>query len=420
MPIPTRSPSVRAASKATPQSSDSAPPSSTAHAGGNVENSQHLIPSTAPAQHQATVPPASHTRSSSAVTSGLPRPRHTSVAQNIGDSRLQYRSGGPGQGRAPSAFTPSNHNRSQSTSTLSKNGLVAGNVPSSRASEKGTLRRPAFNTYQQHFSPQKPQPVAQSQVKLDDQESGPGSSREAQYTARLQDELLQLSLVHQHSSKSLKEFARSVEQKLELASRKLCEEREVVSALEAKRQRHINALVLLDWLNAEAETPSERKIQDLSFCVNELADMCAEGQTIDQVMAEFDQWQRQTYKTIQLQSNDQLNWNDSADMCAIARPGPTWMHKADECSKRLELCQRTLEGLGEAEPESGIGTMLVKNRQLTCVLLQKLRTAQTTVDAVMAHQERWLSSSVGAALDEVSGVGSNAVRRAIWSSFEPD
>ena len=74
--------------------------------------------------------------------------------------------------------------------------------------------------------------------------------------------------------------------------------------------------------------------------------------------------------------------------------------------------------MDDADPQSGIGAMLVKHQQLTSTLLHKIQTAKATVHEITAQQQQWISSSLAVALNEVKVEAKGPARKAIWSSFK--
>lgn len=285
-------------------------------------------------------------------------------------------------------------------------------VSSARPTEERSLNKPAFNTHQQHFSPQKSNSTARTQ-----------SSRSedlglAVISSRLQDELFQLSLVHQDSARVLTEFEKSVRKKVDDAAFKLCTEREVVTAFEAEHHQQVNIAALSNWLHEDKATVNERKIEILSFCLSELADMGDEGQVVDQLRSEFARWLERARMAIESQTVVAPDLGDGPEIPSAGSPGTAWSCQVDGCLKRLELCQGLLQGLGEADSESGIGLVLTSHRRLVAVMMDELCVSQNIVAKVIAYQQQRMSSALNTALAELEADDGIRERNGVWTSIE--
>ena len=322
--------------------------------------------------------------------------------------------------RSGSTVTKPLHNRSQSINVSKASVADERTVHSVRPTGKLTVPKPSFNTYQQHYSPQYPQqPARQQHSKVDAIDPNSHPTKEARYFSRLQGELLQLSLVHQRSIYTLNDYERSVKNHIDVNTRKLRKEAEVVSVLEAEHQKHVNALALQNWLDGEETGSKERKLQDFSFCINELAVLSTDGQLFNQIMDEFAQWLRKAQTVMKILSNDTTDLaNDDDIVLSLDRPGAPWRQGVDECVGRLELCQRLLQDMGEVDVASGIGIVISRHRELASVMLGKLQTAQNIVDAVSATRQQWMTKALAAFIAEVRTDDANIQRKGIWSKLE--
>ena len=388
MPIPTRSQSVRIAAEASSDSSEHQEARKATRENANANAQPHGRSSALP-QPQRRPSVASHKHSHSTTASSLPRPLTASVATSV-----SQRAGIP---RTSFHSARETHQRSESSVN------------------------PTFNTYQQHYKPQKSHPKPRlQQAEAHHAEQGIADTQEVQYTSRLQAELLQLSLVHRQSVRTFQEFERSVDEKLGIAARKLRKEREVVSTLEAEYQNKVNALTINNWLKAQGTSSGGRKVEDLSFCVAELADLSGNDGLFAQLMLCFDQWLEKAQRSIATLSEERLNLEDGYDNpVSVDRPGLLWQHWVDECFTRLELCQRLLHGVGDAGPDSGIGLVLDRHRKLTLVMLNKLRTAKDIIAAVSLSQHQSNTKALAVAINKVTLEDGNGKRKGIWSVLKP-
>lgn len=152
--------------------------------------------------------------------------------------------------------------------------------------------RPAFSTYQQHYSPAKsalpkpPIPSAKATKPL-----FPAAAEDAPVSfdvAKQQIELLQLSLLHQASQHASREFVASAHRKLEKKHAKLCKDYDMVRVAEQDRRRISNLCALDAWcpdagLLAEA-------LQVLSKVHAELSVLTEAGGRYARLVAVFEDW----------------------------------------------------------------------------------------------------------------------------------
>ena len=243
------------------------------------------------------------------------------------------------------------------------------------------------------------------------------NTQNAHYISQLQNELLQLSLVHQGSAKTMVDFERSVGKKIDFKTRQLRKEEQVVSTLEAEYQKGLNAVSLFEWLQEDAGF-NERKVQDLSFCIKELESLREDGQLFQQLMEEFRRWLDKAQEIMPALINNSTYDGDVDVILSLEAPTLTWWHGVEECSRKLELCQRLLNRLGKAESRPGIGIVLARYRDLTAIMLAKIQTAQDIVNAVTASQQQWLSGSLSVALDEAEFEDRLTNRKGVWTKLD--
>ncbi|RMD39765.1 hypothetical protein DV735_g5361, partial [Chaetothyriales sp. CBS 134920] len=96
--------------------------------------------------------------------------------------------------------------------------------------------------------------------------------------SRLQDELLQLTLVHSRSHAQLEQYSSSARSKLEARAARLKREEGDVCALEAKRQEGVNLLGLFNWVGKDGGPYSaSEQVRNLSFAIQQLATLTQPG-----------------------------------------------------------------------------------------------------------------------------------------------
>jgi hypothetical protein len=157
-----------------------------------------------------------------------------------------------------------------------------------------TSSKPAFNTFQQHYSPAKsslPKPPLPSAKTL---KPAPVSEEDATVTfdvARQQIELLQLSLLHQASTQCSREYTASAKRKLSKMHTKLRKEYETIRATELVHQRVANLSALESW----CRDPNllVENLQILSLVYSDLTSLMEDGSRHADVLNMFELWMKE-------------------------------------------------------------------------------------------------------------------------------
>lgn len=151
--------------------------------------------------------------------------------------------------------------------------------------------KPAFNTFQQHYSPAKsslpkpPLPLAKAS------KPAPVLEEDMMVTfdvAKQQIELLQLSLLHQASTQCSREYTASAKRKLSKIHAKLRKEYETIRATELVHQRVANLSALDSW----CRDPSllVENLQILSLVYSDLTSLLEDGSRHADVLNMFELW----------------------------------------------------------------------------------------------------------------------------------
>jgi hypothetical protein len=153
------------------------------------------------------------------------------------------------------------------------------------------MPKPAFNTYQQHYSPAKsalPKPgLPASRSSRPGTSSGEGEEISLE-VALEQIELLQLSLLHQASAKTTRSYEASARHKLGRMHAKLQKEYEAIQAHEQENRRLTNLAALETWCPDPALLAEH--LQILSRVVSDLRGMTDPASRYAEVVHAFDEW----------------------------------------------------------------------------------------------------------------------------------
>ena len=404
MPLPTRSQSVR-----DPQNSASRlhPP----QAGMSFQKAEGLSSTTIGAPH---VPRFSrpvldrsrntegdtqfgHARTGSLSTSRIPQslhqargstrqPRGVDEADAIADST----SGRDAQQFRPPA--PSNvHTRSQSQHSSS----VKSQIPStsSSSSRDQARTRPNFDSYQQHFSPKRTLHLEQTQKPLRPASSTTRADALSNAEAQdLQDELLQLSLIHEQASRCQGTFKATARRKVENQRSSVRKRYDEVVDLEKQYRRHQDLEAVTSWLDVDEHVAASDKVSGLSVCIAEIDEITSNGSTLDRLLHLFELWRAKADQTLHRQQKHPTDTDASIDF--IESLDRELLSGLSLAHGRLTICRRTLSALGGAQRTSSLGRVLERHTVLVEVLLEEIETCQALHKSIMTHQEAWIASSI--------------------------
>ena len=363
---------------------------------------------------------AGHVRTGSLTTSRIPQSLHQPH-----NSTRQLKAGGDGgvitnstSGKHAQqirlAASATSHMRSQSQSSSS----VKSRVPSTSSSGQRALTRPRphFDNFQQHFSPKKP--LHQQQTRNPTKPAGGATRDDAPRNAEaqgMQDELLQVSLVHEQASRFQGTFEATARRKLENLRSSVSKRHAEVADLEKQYQRHQNLEAVNSWLHVDEHTAASDKVCSLSVCIAEINQLTSDGSTIDRLLQMFDVWRAKAERSLcqqQTDTDNNIDFIEPMDRELLA--GLSLAHE------RLTVCRRTLASLGGADRASSLGRVVEGHTSLVEVLLEEIETYQNLHTSMLRQQEVWIAASIASIInptETIKGDGDPAPRRGIWESL---
>lgn len=151
--------------------------------------------------------------------------------------------------------------------------------------------KPAFNTFQQHYSPAKqslPKPPIPASKSVRASATLTEEEPVSLDVAKHQIELLQLSLLHQTSAQCSAEYDASAKRKLGRKHAKLRKEYEAIRATELVHQRALNLASLESWCSDP--TMLIENLQILSLVHSDLEALTEEGSRHAELVKKFERW----------------------------------------------------------------------------------------------------------------------------------
>jgi hypothetical protein len=265
--------------------------------------------------------------------------------------------------------------------------------------------KPAFNTYQQHYSPAKtalPKPPLPSSKTSRGTAALPEDPSDVTFDiAQQQIELLQLSLLHQASSKCMHEYSTSARRKLNKKHTRLRKDYESIRATELVQQRIANLSALEAW----CRDPSMlvENLQILSLVYSDLTALIEEGSRHGDVVSTFELW---------------MNEAEFPEAGSFIKPLPDeWKTAHASLALKLRSIQRNLGVLpqpkGPGNDESGLAVVLRGCKTLVDGMMKELEVMVKLEKEVMGRERTRLEDDIKALV--LDDVGMQPAWRPAWN-----
>jgi len=283
------------------------------------------------------------------------------------------------------------------------------------ASGKKTTPKPEFDVSQQHYSPKK------AERHLGVRSAASGDNRAGQHetlgqraeAVHLQDELLQLSLVHEKSGESLRLFEASIKSRLRREFADVERQRHQVKTLERVRQEKVNAVALKDWLENENGYSGQQKLQILGSSMEELDDLAKTGGAFEKLMDDFDQWHTNVASIIQARTGE-------GTVHFVERMAPSWSDSASSLYHQLMVCVKSLDILRSDQEAGAIAAVLNLHSLLAHRMMEEIQTCREVETGILRHEQDWIATSMTKALEDVQPQSEQPSRRiGVWENGEP-
>ncbi|EXJ69583.1 uncharacterized protein A1O5_07619 [Cladophialophora psammophila CBS 110553] len=379
---------------------------------------------------------ASTTRPASSVprvatATAASRPQHATSIRSLGDARLPV---ARAHSRALSASTrPRPNSDTRATRPVTLHAFSGGDAssPSVRPTLK-PYRKPEFNTDQQHYSPKK-ETTASTTVTpvsgLDPQHGAirPGSAGRVIHlteVAHLEDELLQLSIVHQNSAATFQSYRASIRSRLKTGLEGVEDQLTTLRSLRHDRQANINAVAVSKWLDGERATKDVSHAGPdtlllLAHCLGELQKVRRVHGPLEAAMKLFDEWY--VYVSPRNYTGDGLFPEEHSEEKGyrLHQLDPQWSALVSSVEDRVGACAALLAGLQRPLKSSSIGFLIEMHSSFADQILQEICICRTIEGLVLRAQEEWLARAVEQALSDVElhhsvEVARDTPRRGIW------
>jgi hypothetical protein len=253
------------------------------------------------------------------------------------------------------------------------------------------LKKPAFSTLQQHFSPAKslaPKPHPAAFLAPPSPSKLPSNIAISAETAKLQNELLQLHLLHKDAALIDREWRASARQTLERRFQEVVDRNDVLVQSEVNETGKVNAAALKKW--RESSTPGwglEEKIQVLGEVVSGVWNQGASGGKYGRIVRRFEKWLSRCQGILATREKD-----DSEDVIFVEELDGAWKDDCLILGRKLETWRDQLRELEPPDKGSSLGAVVNGCRSLVKGMLTELGVMAQIERDVMTREGAWIKS----------------------------
>lgn len=315
----------------------------------------------------------------------------------------------PGLRRAPTTTT--RHTRAQSALPAAPAAQGANSsLPRLGLSRRPTLEsnpslgpKPAFNTLQQHYSPQKtrgPKPASASLI-----HSQPPSTESSLplETQLLQARLLQLSILHREAVPALHSWETSARLKLSQKFKAVARQCQFVQEKELQVRRDANVSALKEWCGGDSGSLAEN-IQVLSNVITETTQLLEPGGRVEEVIGVFSDWLGLVEGIWDLREENHGSNSIGSEFDFIDGLGETWEAEAAGLGRRLGGLGRMVEGLDMPRKESSLWDLMSLVKLLIEGAVDELGVVGKVQREVVEREKRWVNERVAGMEADIESV----------------
>jgi len=247
------------------------------------------------------------------------------------------------------------------------------------------LSRPAFSTLQQHFTPRKAGKAPTSTFLHPPSE--PADHVLPLETIALQNELLQLHLLHKSSSLISREWETSVHDTLRVRFEELGHLYQTMRDIERVGQEEKNMLALREWHGGSSISGLAEHIQALSNPLQEIPSLLDPGGRFSQLVHEFEIWLSRV-EEVWVSRNSPSEYGNMGH--SLGGLGDAWKAENASLSRKLTALSRHLDVLSEPVEGSSIAQMVSGCKLLMKGLLDELQVMVAIETGVMVQEKQWV------------------------------
>jgi hypothetical protein len=230
--------------------------------------------------------------------------------------------------------------------------------------------------------------------------------------SKLQNELLQLHLLHKDEALVGKQWRASAKQKLNERFQSVVDRNEALVDLEVAELGKINALAFQKWQGVGMPGWGlEEKIQILDDAMSGVWNLGESGGKYARVVRKFERWLGKYQDALELRArNDE---DGDVEILFLEELDASWKDDCLLLGRKLDGWQRHLRDLGSPGSGSSLGTVVEGCRRLVGGMLTELAVMAQIEREAMNREVEWIKSMNDETMDDDQNASTAG---AIWRS----
>lgn len=347
------------------------------------------------------------------------RPPVATASRNLrpassNSSSARIRDPSKGRDRSSSTLKNSSHSRPPTRNSISSD---VTDRASTYILEKQPLKKPVFSIHQQHYSPAKnlaPKLHPAAFLAPPTPSKWPSNKAISAETTKLQNELLQLHLIHRDCDHIENEWRASAKGKFETRFQKLVEMEYNILELEKCENSKLNAIALNEWLEVGAPGWGlDEKIHTFDNILTGLMSTRDSGGRYACVTEKFEKWVDAYEKVF---DQREKNVGNCAETLLIEELDSTWKDDCFYVRRKLELWKEHITDLGTPESESSLEMLVDQVQRIILGMLAEIEFMTRLEKEIMGREGHWIKIMNDQMLDEMrkqEGPEAGAIWRSI-------
>lgn len=315
------------------------------------------------------------------------------------------------------------HSRSNSSTKITQGTsaiAVASHPHPTRAVSVLQPKKPLFSTHQQHYTPAKnlaPKLHHAAFLAPPTPSKWPANKAISAEISKLQNELLQLHLLHNDVARVEKEWRESAQKKLASRFHSVVEKKRQVGQLECQENVRQNTQTLKKWLKVGAQGWGlEEKLQILDEITTGIFSLGEAGGRYARVIHSFEQWLEEC-QTVWDNRICPDNRADETDVF-IVELEPTWKDDCFSLRRKLDVWNERNKDLGVPDIHSSLGKVIIQVDSIVTGMITELRLISRIEQEIMHMEHDWiLHQNRNGANDEDPTEEISPAAGAIWRTY---
>lgn len=254
--------------------------------------------------------------------------------------------------------------------------------------------KPTFSTLQQHFTPRRAIKDAAPSFSTKLQVEQHRLSREH---ADLKLELLQLHMLHRHTSTIQQEWQCSAENRFRARFHDLAFAHNSLTTREGEFQEQVNASAFVAWGSRTDGLTIEHKVLVLSSILSEVWDLSEPNGKYSCLLESFEHWYTRASRVLQLQRCPDVN--QTGLVSSTEGIGDGWKAEIALLQLKIHRFHEQIRALGEVQPQSDLARCLVSLSSMLCNMMEELDLLQQMV----LRGQMWIKKSVDRLATDLTG-----------------